>query len=65
MPESEGKDRSQLIRPYRRRSEALDILFPKLFIEGAAGSGMPVATPNWVMVKPPSVLRQMYQMPSR
>jgi len=36
VPESAGAYRSQLIRPYRRRSEALDILFPKLFIEGLA-----------------------------
>lgn len=36
VPESEGRYRSRLIRPYRRRSEALDILFPKLFIEGLA-----------------------------
>lgn len=36
VPEGAGKYSSQLIRPYRRRSEALDILFPKLFIEGLA-----------------------------
>ena len=36
VPESAGAYRSGLIRPYRRRSEALDILFPKLFIEGLA-----------------------------
>lgn len=36
VPGEIGKYRSQLIRPYRRRSEALDILFPKLFIEGLA-----------------------------
>jgi transposase-like protein len=29
-----GKYRSELVRPYKRRSEALDVLFPKLFIEG-------------------------------
>lgn len=36
VPESAGAYRSALIKPYRRRSEALDILFPKLFIEGLA-----------------------------
>jgi transposase-like protein len=34
VPEEAGQYRSQLIRPYKRRSEGLDILFPKLFIEG-------------------------------
>ena len=36
VPDEAGKYRSQLVRPYRRRSEGLDILFPKLFIEGLA-----------------------------
>lgn len=36
VPGGAGKYSSQLIKPYRRRSEALDILFPKLFIEGLA-----------------------------
>lgn len=36
VPVDAGKYRSRLVRPYRRRSEALDILFPKLFIEGLA-----------------------------
>ena len=36
IPQSAGKYRSQLIRPYKRRSEGLDVLFPKLFIEGLA-----------------------------
>lgn len=36
VPAEAGTYRSQLIKPYRRRSEALDILFPKLFIEGLA-----------------------------
>lgn len=36
VPGEAGKYRSRLVRPYRRRSEALDILFPKLFIEGLA-----------------------------
>ena len=36
VPGDAGKYCSQLIKPYRRRSEALDILFPKLFIEGLA-----------------------------
>lgn len=27
---------SQLVKPYKRRSEGLDCLFPKLFIEGLA-----------------------------
>lgn len=36
VPQSAGAYRSGLIKPYRRRSEALDILFPKLFIEGLA-----------------------------
>lgn len=36
IPAEAGQYRSQLIKPYRRRSEALDILFPKLFIEGLA-----------------------------
>ena len=36
VPQSAGAYRSGLITPYRRRSEALDILFPKLFIEGLA-----------------------------
>ena len=36
VPDSAGKYRSQLIRPYKRRSEGLDILFPRLFIEGLA-----------------------------
>lgn len=36
VPVEAGRYRSQLIRPYRRRSEGLDILFPKLFIEGLA-----------------------------
>jgi len=36
VPQEAGKYRSQLIRPYKRRSEGLDILFPKLFIEGLA-----------------------------
>lgn len=34
VPEEAGQYRSQLIRPYKRRSEGLDVLFPKLFIEG-------------------------------
>jgi transposase-like protein len=34
IPEEAGKYRSRLIKPYRRRSEGLDILFPRLFIEG-------------------------------
>lgn len=36
IPVEAGKYRSGLIKPYRRRSEGLDILFPKLFIEGLA-----------------------------
>lgn len=36
VPDEAGKYSSGLIKPYRRRSEALDILFPKLFIEGLA-----------------------------
>lgn len=34
VPEDAGEYRSKLIRPYKRRSEGLDSLFPKLFIEG-------------------------------
>lgn len=34
VPEDAGEYRSKLIRPYKRRSEGLDLLFPKLFIEG-------------------------------
>jgi putative transposase len=36
IPEDVGRYRSKLIRPYKRRSEGLDLLFPKLFIEGLA-----------------------------
>lgn len=36
VPDEAGKYRSRLIRPYKRRSEGLDTLFPKLFIEGLA-----------------------------
>ncbi|MGH9425537.1 MAG: IS256 family transposase, partial [Terriglobia bacterium] len=36
VPGEAGKYKSQLIRPYKRRSEGLDVLFPKLFIEGLA-----------------------------
>lgn len=36
VPGEAGAYRSQLIRPYKRRSEGLDSLFPKLFIEGLA-----------------------------
>lgn len=34
VPEEAGEYRSNLVRPYKRRSEGLDSLFPKLFIEG-------------------------------
>lgn len=34
VPEEAGEYRSNLIRRYKRRSEGLDSLFPKLFIEG-------------------------------
>ena len=36
IPDSAGAYRSRLVRPYKRRSEGLDSLFPKLFIEGLA-----------------------------
>jgi len=36
MPEEAGRFRSKLIKPYKRRSEGLDALFPRLFIEGLA-----------------------------
>ena len=36
VPGEVGRYRSELIRPYKRRSEGLDVLFPKLFIEGLA-----------------------------
>ena len=36
IPNEAGKYRSRIIRPYKRRSEELDMLFPKLFIEGLA-----------------------------
>lgn len=36
VPEEAGAFRSRLVRPYKRRSEGLDTLFPKLFVEGLA-----------------------------
>ena len=36
VPAEAGRYESKLVRRYKRRSEALDILFPKLFIEGLA-----------------------------
>jgi len=36
VPEEAGSFRSQLIKPYKRRSEGLDNLFPRLFVEGLA-----------------------------
>lgn len=36
VPKEAGKYESKLIRRYKRRSEALDNLFPKLFVEGLA-----------------------------
>lgn len=36
VPPEAGEYRSQLVRPYKRRSEGLDSLFPRLFIEGLA-----------------------------
>jgi transposase-like protein len=36
VPTEAGEYRSQLLRPYKRRSEGLDSLFPRLFIEGLA-----------------------------
>lgn len=35
-PREHGKFESQLIKPYKRRTKALDELFPKLFVEGLA-----------------------------
>lgn len=36
VPPEAGEYRSGLLRPYKRRSEGLDALFPRLFIEGLA-----------------------------
>jgi transposase-like protein len=36
VPAEAGRYEPKLIRPYKRRSEGLDYLFPKLFIEGLA-----------------------------
>lgn len=36
VPEGQEKFRSKLVQPYKRRSEGLDELFPKLFVEGLA-----------------------------
>ncbi len=36
VPEEAGAFRSRLVRPYKRRSEGLDSLFPRLFVEGLA-----------------------------
>lgn len=36
VPPDAGEYRSGLLRPYKRRSEGLDSLFPRLFIEGLA-----------------------------
>lgn len=36
VPEEAGTFRSRLVKPYKRRSEGLDALFPRLFIEGLA-----------------------------
>lgn len=36
VPEDAAKYRSKLLRPYKRRSEGLDGLFPRLLIEGLA-----------------------------
>lgn len=36
VPEEAGSFRSKLVIPYKRRSEGLDNLFPRLFIEGLA-----------------------------
>ena len=36
VPEDAGKYESKLVRRYKRRSEGLDALFPRLFIEGLA-----------------------------
>ena len=36
VPAGAGRYESKLIRPYKRRSEGLDDLFPRLFIEGLA-----------------------------
>lgn len=36
VPGEAGGFRSRLVRPYKRRSEGLDTLFPKLFVEGLA-----------------------------
>lgn len=36
VPDEVGRYASRLVRPYKRRSEGLDILFPRLFIEGLA-----------------------------
>lgn len=36
IPSEAGRYGSKLVRPYKRRSEGLDTLFPRLFIEGLA-----------------------------
>ena len=36
VPEGQEKFGSKLVKPYKRRSEGLDELFPKLFVEGLA-----------------------------
>lgn len=36
IPKEQEKFKSKLIKPYKRRSEGLDELFPKLFVEGPA-----------------------------
>jgi transposase-like protein len=36
VAEAPQKYRSQLVQPYKRRSQGLDELFPKLFVEGLA-----------------------------
>ncbi len=36
VSDSSEKFESKLVKPYKRRSEGLDLLFPKLFVEGLA-----------------------------